>query len=216
MCILTHSCFPIGSYTCWLSLQVPPPSFPLSASLLFIEIQLSVWHSSSSATPLFFLYSVLWLAYIRIIHAPAYSGDTTITHAEMLYITYRGNLTRRRSFLTLCTAAQSQCSQQYINSGPSPPPYWLCYYAYFWCISHYCILSILPAAAAAAPTTIKAWSHVYLHECLMPSEHLVSLCSPTLEQTRESVDYWMQLQRPNQTIKIDSAFGFYHTKHSRG
>lgn len=46
---------------------------------------------------------------------------------------------------------------------------------------------------------------------VMQSEHLAPLCSTTLAQTRESVDYWMQLQRVGQTIKIDSAFAFYHT-----
>lgn len=43
------------------------------------------------------------------------------------------------------------------------------------------------------------------------SEHLASVCSPTLVQTRESVDYWMQLQCAAQTIKIDRPLAFYHT-----
>lgn len=50
-----------------------------------------------------------------------------------------------------------------------------------------------------------------LHVCVTQSEHLAPLCFPTLAQTRESVDYWMQLQCAGQTIKIDSAFVFYHT-----
>lgn len=47
--------------------------------------------------------------------------------------------------------------------------------------------------------------------CLLQLEHVAPLCSSTLVQTRESVDYWMQLQRRGQTIKIDSGFAFYHS-----
>lgn len=38
----------------------------------------------------------------------------------------------------------------------------------------------------------------------------------TLAQTRESVDYSMQLQLARQTIKIDRAFSFYHTRKHNG
>lgn len=118
---------------------------------------------------------------------------------------------------TLWTHGRSQSILSIYQPGAKwrCPPLCLCAYSFsIFQYRHPCVgILLLFFFCIKSINCVFAHLCVYLHVCArtMQSEHLAPLCSPTLAQTRESVDYWMQLQCAGQTIKIDSAFAFYHT-----
>ncbi len=113
------------------------------------------------------------------------------------------------------------CTQSILSTVYQPGAKWYCCMllciillhlsiSTFECILFSCLCSLFFLKHRGL-NCVPAHLCVYLHVCVMQSEHLAALCFLTLAQTRESVDYWMQLQCTGQTIKIDSAFTFYHT-----